>query len=146
MPGRAQQPVEAIVARTIELGPQQPRRDLLLQYLGVRLPQERLSGPPGHEGCFRVVVEGAHAEVGKDRLAVSPARATGPLVPLEDGDEDADLCGQMREHYRGELALVVREAGVEAVEGELGDEPKAPDRPLVRQQVQVGRPHRPGLV
>ena len=81
----------------------------------------------------------------EDEPAVPAPGAAGPVVAVERVGADADLGGQVPDHRRGEVGLVVGKAAVLAPVGELRGQAELAGVGQVGQQRQVLGAERPAL-
>ena len=81
--------------------------------------------------------EGGDREVVEDEPAVPASGAAGPIAAVERVRRDADLGGQMPDHRRGEVGLLVGKAAVLAPVGELRGQAEPAGVGEVGQQRQV---------
>ena len=81
----------------------------------------------------------------EDEPAVPAPGAARPIVAVERVRPDADLGGQMPDHRRGEVGLLVGKAAVLAPVGELRGQAELAGVGQVGQQRQVFRRERPAL-
>jgi hypothetical protein len=140
---RAQDTVEAIGAGPADPLAGEPGADLRLQHRRRRLARQQVIGEPAAERGLGRVVEGGDREVVQDEAAVPAPGAARPVVAVERVGTDADLRGEVPDHRRGEVRLVVRKAAVLAPVGELRSQAELAGVGQAGQQRQVLGRERP---
>jgi hypothetical protein len=140
--GRAEDTVEPVRAGSGDPPAREPAGDLFLQGRRSRLARQQVVREPAAERGLGRVVEADDREVAKDGTAMPAAGAAHPIVAVEGVDPNADLRGQVSNHRRGEVRLVVGETTLLAPVGELrGQAELAGVRQTGQQRQVLGQEH-----
>ena len=102
-----QDAVEPIRTGSDDPAASEPAADLSLQRHWGWLTRQQLVGEPAAERALGGIVEGGNREVVEHETAVSAPGAAAPVVVIERVGGNTDLGGEMANHRRGEVSLVV---------------------------------------